>query len=78
MGDERDGPHLSLVRVSAKLEVDAALLRQFQVVGLVVEQDGVFVHVGSLRQFLHGLAAAVAAVLIYLFVRMKQRQKMYE
>ena len=28
----------------------------------MVEQDGVFVHVGSLRQFLHCLAAAVAAV----------------
>lgn len=34
-----DGPHLSVVRVTTKLEVDASSRRAFQVVRLVVEEN---------------------------------------
>ena len=36
----RNGPNLSVVGVTAELEVDALLLGLLQVVGLVVEEDG--------------------------------------
>ncbi len=43
IGNPGDGPYLAVVGVSAELEVDAAELCLFEVVWLVVEQDGVVV-----------------------------------
>ncbi len=41
-GNPTDGPYLSVVGVAAELEIDACSFGLFQVIGLVVEQDGVF------------------------------------
>ena len=50
IGNPGDRPHLPVVGVAAELEVYASLFCQLQVVGLVVQQYGVFLHVGLLDQ----------------------------
>ena len=54
VSDPRDGPYLTAVGVSAQLEVDAGTLCLFQVVWLVVENDGELLKERS--GFLHQLA----------------------
>ncbi len=46
----RQGLHLAIVGVSAKLKVNAVLLRLFQVVGLVVKQYRVLRGINTLHQ----------------------------
>ena len=42
IGNPGDGPELSAMGVSAELEVDASGLGAVEMVGLVVEDDGIF------------------------------------
>ncbi len=62
ISDPRDGPYLSAVGMAAELEVDAGLLGVFEIVGLVVEQDGVLPPVDFCRESGHTAAALVGAV----------------
>ena len=61
-----DGPHLSVVGVSAELEVHACLFGEFQIVGLVVEENGErslsSLWKGFLRELCNRLAPAVHSV----------------
>ncbi len=41
VGNPGDRPYLSAVRMSAELEVDASLLSTVEIIGLMVEDDGI-------------------------------------
>ncbi len=62
LGDPRDGPYLSVMGVSAELEVDVLSLSLFQMVGLMVQEDAVFAEVGLLHDDTQRIAVYVGAV----------------
>ena len=49
IGNPADWPHLATVCMAAELEVNACLLSKLKVVGLMVEEDGVYVGVKSVK-----------------------------
>lgn len=61
VGDPVGGPDLAVMRVAAELEINACLFGFFQMVGLVVEENGEGGRVVS-RQFGQRLPAGIRAV----------------
>ena len=45
VGYPADGPHLPVMGMSAKLKIDARLLGFFEVIGLMIEENSVAVHI---------------------------------
>ena len=60
--EHANGPHLTLMGVPAKLEVDAILLRLLKFVRLVVEKDDELVLVDSIKQLLSAHAMVICSI----------------
>ena len=63
IGHPVDRPYLSVMCVSAELQVDAGRFCFFQVKGLMIQQDDRFDFIDVRHQFLQGTAFTVVAVI---------------